>query len=68
MRRAALPCGPLARGRCAVANIIYTIVVVLLFVWLVSAVAHIGVNVSGLLLVVAVILVLFNIIVGRRNA
>jgi len=49
-------------------GLVTTIAVVLVFLWLLATVAHIAVNVSGLLLVVAVILVLFNIIVGRRGA
>ena len=51
-----------------VSSLIYTIALVLVFLWLLAAVAHIAVNVVNLLLVVAVILVLFNIIIGRRNA
>jgi hypothetical protein len=49
-------------------GLIYTIAAVLVFLWLLASVAHVAVNVVGLLLVVAVILVLFNIIIGRRNA
>ncbi len=49
-------------------GLIYTIALVLVFLWLLAAVAHITVNIVNLLLVVAVILVLFNIIMGRRGA
>ena len=49
-------------------NLLYTIALVLVFLWLLAAVTHVAVNATGLLLVVAVILVLFNIIVGRRGA
>ncbi len=49
-------------------SVIYAIAVILLFLWLLAAVAHVGVGLGNLLLVAAIILVLFNIIVGRRNA
>jgi len=58
----------LLQGNHVYERLIYTIALVLVFLWLLAAVAHITVNIVNLLLVVAVILVLFNIIMGRRGA
>jgi uncharacterized membrane protein len=52
----------------AMGNVVYAIAAILVFLWLLAAVAHIGVDIGNLLLIVAVILILFNIVVGRRGA
>jgi hypothetical protein len=48
-----------------VAGIIWTIIVVLFVLWLLGLVVHIGGGLIHLLLVVAVVLLVFNILTGR---
>jgi len=50
------------------ANIIWTVIVVLFVLWLLGLVVHIGGGLVHLLLVVAVILVVYNLIAGRSRA
>jgi hypothetical protein len=45
---------------------LYTIVVVLVILWLLGFIAHIGGGLIHLLLVIAVIVLIFNFISGRR--
>jgi hypothetical protein len=45
---------------------LYTIVVVLLILWLLGFIGHIGGGLIHLLLVIAVIVLIFNFISGRR--
>lgn len=45
---------------------LYTIVVVLVILWLLGFIGHIGGGLIHLLLVIAVIVLLFNFISGRR--
>jgi|GEM_PF-314688 len=45
---------------------LYTIIVILLILWLVGLIGHIGGALINLLLVVALIVFIYNLIVGRR--
>jgi hypothetical protein len=47
-------------------TMLYTIVVVLVILWLLGFIGHIGGGLIHLLLVIAVIVLLFNFISGRR--
>jgi hypothetical protein len=46
---------------------IYTIVVVLVVLWLIGLLAHIGGGLIHLLLVIALIVFIWNLITGRRG-
>ncbi len=46
---------------------LYTIVVVLVVLWLLGFIAHIGGGLIHLLLVIAVVILIFNLISGRRG-
>jgi hypothetical protein len=48
-----------------VPGIIWTIIVILVVLWLLGFAIHIGGSLIHLLLVIAVVLVLFNLITGR---
>jgi len=48
-----------------VAGILWTIIVVLFVLWLLGLVVHIGGGLIHLLLVVAIVLLVFNILTGR---
>jgi len=45
---------------------LYTIVVILLVLWLLGFIAHIGGGLIHLILVIALIVLIFNFISGRR--
>ena len=46
---------------------LWTILVVLLVLWLLGLVSHVGGNLIHILLVVAVIVLIYNLVVGRRS-
>jgi K+-transporting ATPase A subunit len=46
---------------------LYTIIVVLLVLWLLGLIGHIGGGLIHLLLVVALIVFIYNLITGRRK-
>lgn len=46
---------------------LYTIVVVLLILWLLGFIGHIGGGIIHLLLVIALIVFIYNLMVGRRK-
>jgi hypothetical protein len=48
-----------------VAGIIWTILVILVVLWLIGLVLHIGGGLIHILLVIAVILLIYNLITGR---
>jgi Family of unknown function (DUF5670) len=48
-------------------SILYTIAVILVVVWIIGLVVHVTFWAIHLLLVIAVILVLWNLITGRRS-
>lgn len=48
------------------AGILWAIIVVLFVLWLIGLVVHIGGTLIHLLLVVAVVLIIWNLISGRR--
>ncbi len=50
----------------ALGSLLWTIIVVLLAIWLVGLLANIGGGLIHLLLVVAVVLLLYNLLVGQR--
>ena len=45
---------------------LWTILVVLLVLWLLGLVSHVGGNLIHILLVVAVIVLVYNLVTGRR--
>ncbi|HET6975582.1 MAG TPA: lmo0937 family membrane protein [Pyrinomonadaceae bacterium] len=45
---------------------LWTILVVLLVLWLLGLVSHVGGNLIHILLVVAVIVLIYNVVMGRR--
>ena len=55
----------LLERRPLVPGIIWTIIVILVVLWLLGFAIHIGGSLIHLLLVIAVVLVLFNLITGR---
>ena len=48
------------------ANIIWTILVILFVFWLIGLVAHIGGSLINILIVIVVIGVIYNVLTGRR--
>jgi hypothetical protein len=48
-------------------NILWTIIVILFVLWLIGLVAHIGGGLIHLLLVIAVIMLVINLITGRKT-
>ena len=46
---------------------LWTIVVVLVVLWLLGFVSHVGGNLIHILLVVAVIVLIYNVVIGRRS-
>ena len=48
-------------------SILWTVVVVLIVLWILGLVIHIGGGLIHLLLVVALIVLLYNLFVGRRS-
>lgn len=45
---------------------LWTILVVLVVLWLLGFVSHVGGNLIHILLVVAVIVLIYNVVIGRR--
>jgi hypothetical protein len=45
---------------------LWTILVVLVILWLLGFVSHVGGNLSHILLVAAVIVLIYNLVIGRR--
>lgn len=52
----------------SLANILWTIIVVLFVLWLLGLIINIGGGLIHLLLVVAVILIVYNLVAGRSRA
>ena len=46
---------------------LWTILVVLVVLWLLGFVSHVGGNLIHILLVVAVIVLIYNLVMGRRS-
>lgn len=46
---------------------LWTILVVLVVLWLLGLVSHVGGNLIHILLVVAVIVLIYNVVIGRRS-
>lgn len=46
---------------------LWTILVVLVILWLLGFVSHVGGNLIHILLVVAVIVLIYNVVIGRRS-
>ena len=46
---------------------LWTILVVLLILWLLGLISNVGGNLIHLLLVVAVIVLIYNVVIGRRS-
>jgi len=53
-------------GGWAVANIIWTIIVILFVLWLIGFIAHIGGSLINILIVLVIIGVIYNLLTGRR--
>jgi hypothetical protein len=51
----------------AVASLLWTILVVLVVLWLFGLVANVGGSLIHILLVLALIILLYNLLVGRRT-
>jgi len=49
-----------------ISNMLWTIIVILLVLWLIGLLAHVGGGLIHLLLVVAVIVLIINLVTGRR--
>jgi hypothetical protein len=47
-------------------SMLYTIAVILLVLWLLGFIAHVGGGLIHLLLVIAVIVIIFRLVTGRR--
>jgi Family of unknown function (DUF5670) len=47
---------------------LWTIVAVLLILWLLGFTLHVGGGIIHLLLVIALVVVIFNVVTGRRSA
>jgi len=45
---------------------LWTILVVLVVLWLLGFVSHVGGNLIHILLVIAVIVLIYNVVIGRR--
>ena len=46
---------------------LWTILVVLVILWLLGFVSHVGGNLIHILLVVALIVLIYNVVIGRRS-
>ena len=46
---------------------LWTVLVVLVVLWLLGFVSHVGGNLIHILLVVAVIVLIYNVVIGRRS-
>ena len=46
---------------------LWTILVILVVLWLLGFVSHVGGNLIHLLLVVALIVLIYNVVIGRRS-
>jgi len=51
-----------------VGGILYTIAVILILLWIIGLLVHVTVAAIHLLLVIAVIIIAYNLITGRRRA
>ena len=49
------------------AGILWTVVVIIVALWLLGFIFHIAGNLIHLLLVIALIVIVYNLITGRRN-
>jgi len=49
-------------------GILYTIAVILLVLWIIGLIVHVTFAAIHLLLVAAIIIIAYNLIMGRRNA
>ncbi len=50
------------------ANLLWTIIVILFVLWLIGFLVHIGGGFIHLLLVIALIILIINLVTGRRTA
>jgi Flp pilus assembly protein TadB len=54
------------KGDSTMANLLWTIIVILVVLWLIGLLAHFGGSLIHLLIVIAVILFIINLVTGRR--
>lgn len=52
--------------RADMANVLWTIIVILFVLWLIGLIAHIGGSLINILIVIVVIGVIYNLLTGRR--
>jgi len=50
-----------------VGNILWTIIVILVILWLIGLLAHIGGSLIHIIIVIAVVLFIINLLTGRRT-
>src|SRR5690242_15260297 len=69
-RRAGMNVAPLQRSRFRLTKetsvMLWTIIVILLVLWLLGLIGHIGGSLIHLLLVIAVVVLIINLVTGRR--
>jgi hypothetical protein len=53
-------------ARKEISNMLWTILVILLVLWLIGVLSHVGGSLIHLLLVVAVVVLIINLVTGRR--
>lgn len=54
-------------GGRTVGNILWTIIVILVILWLIGLLAHIGGSLIHIIIVIAVVLFIINLLTGRRT-
>jgi hypothetical protein len=55
-----------ARRSYTMANIVWTIIVILFVLWLIGLIGHIGGSLINILIVIVIIGVIYNVVTGRR--
>lgn len=54
------------KGGAQMANVLWTIIVILFVLWLIGLIAHVGGGLINILLVIAVIALIYNLVTGSR--
>jgi hypothetical protein len=66
MRASGMNVALLSPGVCKMGNLLWLIIVILLILWLGGFALHVGGGLIHLLLVIAVIVLIFQLVTGRR--
>jgi hypothetical protein len=66
MRKNAVARRAQAKGFYIMANIVWTIIVILFVIWLIGLIGHIGGSLINILIVIVIIGVIYNLVTGRR--